>query len=352
MKQAELRKILSGQASGIYPALLRIILRLPSLAYSAAIRLRNFFYDKHVLKSHRVNITVISIGNLTAGGTGKTPVVAWLTKQLCGKYKCAILTRGYKSTANGSDEVNTLAQISPEVPVIINPDRLKGAKEAMSLHGADVLIMDDGFQHRRLARDIDILSIDATCPFGYGKILPAGFLREPVGSVKRAHSVIITRCDQVNQSEIDRIENELLSINPKLTIVQAIHKPQCIITSQGDELKLEQLKGQKVFTFCGIGNPAAFFRTVKSLGAKLADRRIFDDHYNYKKEDIEKILAGAEKANVELVLTTEKDFIKIKPEWRKSSKIKIAYLAIEIELIKDGKKITELIEKALESKIG
>jgi len=351
LEQADFRKIISGQKNGIAAELLRQLLRLLSVPYIAAIRLRNLLYDRQIFKSYRADITVISIGNITTGGTGKTPVVAWLTNKICEKYKCAILTRGYKSTIKGSDEANILARTCPNIPIIINPDRVKGANEAVKIHDAEVLIMDDGFQHRRLTRDIDIVTIDATCPFGYGRILPAGLLREPVNSVKRADAVIITRTDQTDSDLLERIEKKLLSANRSLVIAHSVHKPRCIITAAGNELQPEQLRGKQVFAFCAVGNPESFFNTIRSGGAEIIETGIYNDHYSYSKDDIDVLESRALAANTSLILGTEKDFSKIEPEWLKGSKVDFAYLTVGIEIIKGAEKITELIEKALAVKI-
>ncbi len=177
LNQEAYKKLISGQSKGIAAAGARAVLRLLSWGYAAITGIRNLLYSKGWLKIHRVNVPVISIGNITTGGTGKTPLVIWLAHQITknSKFKnCGILTRGYKTT----DEPEILAQSCPAAKVIINPDRVAGAQEAINKFAAQVLLMDDGFQHRRLGRNLDIVTIDATCPFGYGKILPAGLLQE------------------------------------------------------------------------------------------------------------------------------------------------------------------------------
>jgi tetraacyldisaccharide 4'-kinase len=189
--------------------------------YSLVVRLRNFLYSKRRLKIHTADVPVISVGNITTGGTGKTPLVIWLCNTIYQKskiknQKCgvAILTRGYKTRgtrdegpfdfAQGrrgtTDELAILAESCPQAKVIVNPDRAAAARRAVGFC-AKVLVMDDGFQHRRLRRDLDIVTIDATCPFGYGRLLPAGLLREPVASLRRADAAVVTRCDQNSESE-------------------------------------------------------------------------------------------------------------------------------------------------------
>ncbi|MCX5637946.1 MAG: tetraacyldisaccharide 4'-kinase, partial [Planctomycetota bacterium] len=263
--------------------------------YALAIRLRNFLYSKGWFKTYKVNAIVISIGNITVGGTGKTPLVVWLCNKItenlnlktknCG---CAILTRGYKThlakrknwipaprlrgdkiapakagagmTARDTqyairnmpaDELAILADSCPQAKVIVNPDRVAGANEAITRFGAKVLIMDDGFQHRRLHRDLDIVTIDATLPFGYDKLLPAGLLREPIAALKRADAVVITRCDQIPQAELSELEAKLQQVNPNMVITRSIHRPVCAKLVDGKEISIEQLRDRKIFAFCG-----------------------------------------------------------------------------------------------------
>jgi len=296
-------------------------------------------------------VPVISVGNITTGGTGKTPLVAWLAKYISSKKNCTILTRGYKAARDWVDEPALLAHSAPDTPVVVNPNRVAGARDAIK-NGAEVLILDDAFQHRRLARDLDIVTIDATRPFGYDRILPAGLLREPLGCLKRADAVIITRVDQVDKNRIEEIQRTIKAINPLLVIATAFHKPLCIRDGQDVESQPVQLKDKKVFTFCGIGNPDAFFNTVKSVGAAIAGSMIFDDHYHYTKADIDRIAAGAKASKADLVLTTEKDFSKIDTAWLTKTPVKFAYLAVEIELLAGAERITELIDKAIAGKIS
>jgi tetraacyldisaccharide 4'-kinase len=169
------RRIISGQSSSFGTGILRFLLAIAAIGYSLVVRLRNFLYSKGLLKVHNVDAAVICIGNITVGGTGKTPLVIWLCNLISQNYKRAILSRGYKARAQQSkefkDEISILAESCPEAGVIVNPDRVAGAAEAIDKYAAKVLIMDDGFQHRRLVRDLDIIAIDATQPFGYGKLL-------------------------------------------------------------------------------------------------------------------------------------------------------------------------------------
>ncbi|MBL7153521.1 MAG: tetraacyldisaccharide 4'-kinase, partial [Phycisphaerae bacterium] len=312
MNQEDYQKLVSGRSTGLGPSLLRLLLGIAACGYSLVIRLRNLLYSRGWFKAHRTNATVISIGNITAGGTGKTPLVAWLCNEIAQNPKpktknrqCAILTRGYK-TARGAllDEPAILAESCPDAKVVVNPDRVAGAAEAVAF-GANVLIMDDGFQHRRLARDLDIVAIDATMPFGYGKILPAGLLREPVIALKRADAVVITRSDQAPEAQLTDIEKTIRGCKSDMVIARSIHAPLCAIDAEAKQIDLEELKGKKVFAFCGIGNPHAFLNTVKDLGVNLLGSQVFDDHHHYTNGCLAEICGQAQRLGADLALTTQ-----------------------------------------------
>jgi tetraacyldisaccharide 4'-kinase len=350
------RKLISGQASGIVAHLLRALLRLVSIGYSFIVRLRNFLYSRGWLKAHRVNAAVICVGNITVGGTGKTPLVVWLSGQMAPCHKCAILTRGYKSTHDCGDEPAMLTESCPQAQIIVNADRVAGAAEAIDRFGAEVLIMDDGFQHRRLARDLDIVAIDATQPFGYGKILPAGLLREPVTSLKRAGAVVLTRCDQVADADLDRLEDQVRSVNSKAIIARSAHVPLCAKSADGQKTGIEQLKGKRIFAFCGIGNPDAFFSTVRILGAELVGSRVYDDHHHYTDACLGEIRGQANDLEADLILTTQKDWTKLASEFRSQisdsgSSAPFACLAIEIRFLAGETELKSLIESTLAGRI-
>jgi tetraacyldisaccharide 4'-kinase len=255
------------------------------------------------------------------------------------------------------DEPGVLAESCPEAKVIIDPDRVAGANEAITEFGAKVLVMDDGFQHRRLHRDLDIITIDATCPFGYDRMLPAGFLREPITALKRADAVVITRCDQINETKLRELEEKLREVNPNIVIARSIHRPICARLTDGKEIGVEQLKGRKIFAFCGIGNPQSFFGTIKSIGAEVVGSKIYDDHHHYTDNDISEIYEQAGTVKAELILTTQKDWSKIIGDFRFSiadcqPPIPLARLVIELKFIGGEDKIRNLIESTLGGKIS
>jgi tetraacyldisaccharide 4'-kinase len=374
LNQEGYRRLVSGASGGLAAAILRCLLGVVAWFYSIVSGLRNFFYSRGWLKTYSANAIVFSIGNITVGGTGKTPLVIWMYNLLRQRnIRCAILTRGYKATHNSklktqnySDEPAILTKSCPEAKVIVNPDRVAGAAEAVDEFSAKVLIMDDGFQHRRLCRDLDIVAIDATCPFGYGKVLPAGLLREPLAGLKRADAVVIARCDQRGEAELSQLEDKLREVNPDMIIARSLHAPVCVKSIGNKEISIGELKNKKIFAFCGIGNPNAFLNTIGGLGCRkqqsyvpirhnLAGSKIYNDHYQYTNNDIADIYEEAEHLGADLILTTQKDWTKIIADCQSSivncQDILWAYLVIELKFIAGEDKLKRLIESALAGKI-
>jgi tetraacyldisaccharide 4'-kinase len=369
LNQEYYHKLLSGKNGGRAAALLRLFLTVISWFYSAVVVLRNALYSKGWLKVHRVSAVVISVGNITAGGTGKTPLVIWLYNQIIQNaklktknYTCAILTRGYKAaqnpklkTQNYIDEPAILINRCPEANVIVNPDRVAGAADAVSEFGADLLILDDGFQHRRLNRNVDIVTIDATCPFGYGKLLPAGLLREPVAALRRADAVVLTRCDRISEFELDRIEKELQLINRDMIIARSTHNPVRAGCAGDKEISLDELRNKKIFALCGIGNPDAFLNTARDLGGSLVGSKVYDDHHHYTNDCLAGVYEEAGHLGADLILTTEKDWTKLIVDCRSSiadcRDVQCAYLAVELEFLAGEDKLKILIEDALTGRI-
>jgi len=357
LNQQNYRKLISGQSSGPVAAVLRLLLMAAAQVYLVVIVLRNFLYSRGWLKTYRANATVISVGNITAGGTGKTPLVIWLCKLLQQKeIPCAVLTRGYKTRtrkrAARTDEPAIIAENCPNTKVIINQNRAAAAAEAVEKFGAKVLIMDDGFQHRRLNRDLDIVTIDSAVPFGYDRVLPAGLLREPLTGLKRADVVVVTRCGQTDEVELARLEEKLQSINPDMIIAKSTHEPVCAKSQDGRLISTEELKNKKIFAFCGIGNPDSFLNTIRKLGAELLGCKVYNDHYHYKYSDITDICRQARRLNADLILTTEKDWANTDQPAPVQKDIPLGYLAIELKLISGKDTITQLIDRSLTGKIS
>jgi len=351
LNQDEYRKIVSGQRSDAAAAVCRIFLKAGTLGYGAAIHLRNLAYDKGAFKSHEVDAAVISVGNITAGGTGKTPLVIRLANYLQQRdVATSILTRGYKSGTR-TDEPHVLAQSCPGVEVIVNPDRVAGAAEAIGKYGAQVLIMDDGFQHRRLHRDLDILTVDATCPFGYGRLLPAGLLREPIEAIGRADAVVITRCDQVEPAQLQLVEAKLRQLKADMVITRSIHAAVCAKTEDGTAISIDDLKGKKIYAFCAIGNPQAFFDTISRLGGNIVGTARFNDHHHFDNDELAGIRQKAAASGADIILTTQKDWSRLAGVEMPAHKPTAAYLEIELKITAGEDRLKELIERVLTGKI-
>jgi tetraacyldisaccharide 4'-kinase len=346
--------VISGQAGGWMGTPARAALALLSWPYSGVVRLRNCLYSSGLLRAHRVEVPVLCVGNLTTGGTGKTPLVVWLYRLLRQRRRrCAILTRGYKTGAGElSDEPAVLRTECPDAPIVVNPDRAAGADAAIREYGAEVLVMDDGFQHRRLARDLDILAVDATVPFGYGRVLPAGLLREPVSGLRRAHAVVLTRCDQASGEALQNLEAAVRQVNPRLVIVRSVHAPAHVKTTVGTEIDLRDVAGRRIFAFCGIGNPSSFFRTITNLGGVLAGSHTFDDHHRYTADDLRQVREWASRQQAELLLTTQKDWTKIARLAGPWDPPALAYLTVELRLTAGAPELTALIDRVLASRIA
>ncbi|MFW6062423.1 MAG: tetraacyldisaccharide 4'-kinase, partial [Planctomycetota bacterium] len=222
MDQQSVIEIMSGQRSGAKARVTRGLLHAASMPYAVAMRARRRAYRAGLLGSVGVDVPVICVGNLTAGGTGKTPMVAWVIRELDAAGKTpAVLSRGYKAVDGQSDEAELLKAVC-RVPVVMDPDRVAGARRAIE-GGADVLVMDDGFQHRRLRRDLDIVLIDATNPFGFDHVLPRGLLREPPSALRYAGAVVVTRSDMISAEQLDALLERLAALAPGATLHTAVH---------------------------------------------------------------------------------------------------------------------------------
>lgn len=307
------RNVISGAAPGMGPTLLRAFLSCLSKVYGLVVIVRSTAYRLGILRTHRVEVPVISIGNVTAGGTGKTPLVAWLAQSCRSRgVKACLLSRGYGAERGAlNDEARVLAQLCPDVPHLQNPDRVRSARVAVAELKSQVLILDDGFQHRRLARDLDIVLVDATNPWGFGHLLPRGLLREPVAALRRAHAVVITRVDQVSLHEVRAIREVILSANPRAVVTEATFPPRQLVNAAGQTCPIEHLRGKPLAAFSGIGNPRAFQRTLGQCGLAIAAHREFPDHHAYAQTDLDVLRHEAESAGAAAIVTTQKDLVKI-----------------------------------------
>jgi tetraacyldisaccharide 4'-kinase len=310
---AAYRRLVSGAAGGPVAALLRSVLYLFSQCYRLAVYVRSLAYRWRMLRPRQAGVPVISIGNLTAGGTGKTPLVAWLAEKCNSRgVKVCLLSRGYKAAPGAAnDEALVLAQLCPEAPHLQGADRAALARRAVDELHAEALILDDGFQHRRLHRDLDIVLVDATNPWGYGHLLPRGLLREPPAALQRAQAVVITRVDQAPPEAVRSIRETVAAENPQALVAEAVFVPQRLVNSAGRACAIEQYRGRTLCAFSGIGNPEAFGRTLAQLELAVEAYRVFPDHHPYETADLAWLQREAELRRAAAIVTTQKDLVKI-----------------------------------------
>jgi tetraacyldisaccharide 4'-kinase len=306
--------LISGEARGVVPSLARFGLLLASYPYQLAMWGRNRLYDRGWKKITIAKVPVISVGNLTVGGTGKTPMVVFLAKWFRDRnLRVAILSRGYGAGADGrNDEARELETKLDDVPHLQNPDRVASSEIAVEELDMQVLLLDDGFQHRKLARSLDIVLLDATNPFGFGYCLPRGLLREGTKSMRRADLVVLTRCDQVSESQLTSIRKEFKTLARDVELVESRHRPTRLRNASGNSLEVDSARGKVCLAFCAIGNPIAFFATVRRLGAVLAETFTFPDHYEFTAGDLERIAEAIQQhPSVEMIFCTGKDLAKL-----------------------------------------
>lgn len=305
--------MVSGKRRGILPTLQRTILALFSLLFSLAMRVRNRLYDTGIFKQHQVGVPVIVVGNLTVGGTGKTPAVEYIARFFRHHNRqVALLSRGYGSSESRNDEALVLESNLEDVPHLQGADRVSLAQTAIEELESDLLVLDDGFQHRRLKRDLDIVLVDATNPWGYGWCLPRGLLREPRSGLRRAGVVLITRCDQVDRESLRGLENDITRMVPGCAVAHSKHLP-LTLQNTVDELPVSHLKNRRIAAFCGIGNAGGYWKTLESLDCTIIDQMSFPDHHQYQREDVEQLQQWAAQLPADTwIITTQKDWVKLR----------------------------------------
>jgi tetraacyldisaccharide 4'-kinase len=308
--------LVSGRRRGLAAAAARAALAVVEPVYAAAVQYRNRRYDRGRSEIHRVAAPVISVGNLTLGGTGKTPLVKWIARWLRKReLRVALVSRGYGAEEGSrNDEALELEHALPDVPHLLNSDRVAAAQVAIEELASQVILLDDGFQHRRLARDLDIVLLDAWEPFGFGHVFPRGTLREPVSSLRRADIVCLTRADQVDTARRSEIRDRVRQVAEAAIWCEAAHAPQNLFTAAGTVEPIERLLGERVAAFCGIGNPFAFRATLGSLGCEIAAWREFPDHHAYTAADVAELANWTAQHTVDAVICTHKDLVKLQVE--------------------------------------
>lgn len=313
MNLAAYRRLVSGSWRGASGALLRGALWLGSLPYALAVVLRNGRFEHLRNAVQAVDVPVVSVGNLTTGGTGKTPLVEWIARYYRDRQlRVALVSRGYGAErAARNDEALELEQRLGDVPHLQDPDRVAAARIAVEELESQLIVLDDGFQHRRIHRDLDIVLLDALEPFGYGHLLPRGLLREPVGSLRRADAVLLTRCDGVSDRRRAEIRSRVARLAPAAVWGEVAFKPLGFRSASGEVESLAELAGQEVLAFCGIGNPAGFQHTLQACGVQVLDFREFPDHHAYGREDIDQLDRWVASHPCQAVLCTHKDLVKL-----------------------------------------
>jgi len=331
--------LIDGRRRGAVAALLRAVLWAATAVYASLHRGRQLLYRMGLLRSVRFPCPVVSVGNITAGGTGKTPLVEFLARWFARKnFRIAVLARGYgRVDEGGTDDEDLISEMELENVVRLpGRDRVSQGRRALADYRADLLILDDGFQHYRIQRTLDIVAVDATRPFANGHLLPRGLLREPPSALRRAGLIVLTRTDQAAPDELARLRERL---GP--SVVETVHRPVSVRSLWNRKRHgAEWLRGRSVYAFCGVGNPEAFRRTLESLGAQVVKFRPFEDHYRYGPADVRRMNAEAQEFMAETIVTTEKDATKVNPE---AFDLPLAALRVEIEVVRNE----ELLEERL-----
>ncbi len=305
---------------------------------------RNAYYGRWAFPKW-IDCPVISIGNVTAGGTGKTPMTLWVCQRLIERgRKPAVLSRGYRSLDGVADEPLLMSRRLPSIVAVGNPDRVAAGRLAVQEYQATAAVLDDGFQHRRMGRDLDIVLIDATRPFGFGHVLPRGLLRGGLRSLGRAEAVVITRADQVPAEELTRLEARLAQLAPLAPVVKAVHRPGGFWNLSGEPTEVSP--GERLGAFAGIARPDTFERTLASLGHAPAGEQWFPDHHAYSKADVAALAEWAKRERLDALVTTEKDAVKLEADAFEGMPVHV--LRVDMALLDDGDKIlTDLIDQML-----
>jgi tetraacyldisaccharide 4'-kinase len=328
-----LLSIMKGQRSSFTAYLITYLLLPFCLVYWVGLLChRNYYRLRGVYKASK---PVISIGNITVGGSGKTPLVIWLARNLQDKgLKSIILIRGYMPKASKvSDEVDMLNEQIPYIPVIAGADRAASIREAEDSLPVDLYICDDAFQHWPLHRDLNVVTIDAVNPFGNGYLLPAGILREGLSSLKRADVFILTKID--NSNIIQELSLKLKRINPKALIMESRYKSTGIV-DVFDTLDTPEdpLKEKRVVGFCAIGDPLSFEASLKTSGAIITKLFTYRDHHVYKKNDIQAMVKFCHSQNIQILVTTHKDAVKLRAFRGLFAGFRLVYIPIQLEITK------------------
>ena len=367
------------KADGISMHLVMGVLYLFSLVYEQLVNIKLLGYRLGISGKDKLDCYVISLGNITVGGTGKTPTAQRLAREIRDLgYRVVILNRGYRSkwhgeigvvsdgktlhmdAAEAGDEAYMLAKHLPNVPVLIGAERAVTGKYAIEHFGAEVAILDDGYQHWQLIRDMDILLVDAVNVFGNGHLLPRGTLRESMSHISRADVCLITKVDQAAEGAVNGIRETVHRYNADAKIVESIHQPRCLIplaewfidlSSEG--VCVESISGKKIMAVSAIGNPASFERTLRDLGAEIIESIRYPDHHEYTVKEMQDVLQQADALGAESIVITEKDAVKIPAEFAKTNwNIPIFVICVEVKFQAGAQEFQQELRRRLSEKLG
>ncbi len=367
--------VIFGRREGLLAAMFGAFLQVCSYLFNGIVQLRWWLYRKRIFHDHPLGCLVVVVGNLTVGGTGKTPVVEKFARALHERgRKVAILSRGYKSKAPpfwkkwwysfthteeapprvvsdgerilldsevAGDEPFMLAKNLPGVVVLVDKNRVKAGAYAIKRFGCDTLVLDDGFQYLPLKGRLNLLLVDKTNPFGNGFTLPRGILREPIRHLKRASYVFLTKSNGIRDEELESL---IKRFNPHTEIIECAHRPQYLQrVGNGERRPLEDLSGKRVAAFSGIATPESFERFLREGGATLVHIERFLDHYRFTKEDLADVYAEALRTGAEFLVTTEKDAVRITGE--QACPLPLYYLRLEIDILRGADDFNDAVGK-------
>ncbi len=371
--QIYLYQLVHGGKHGILAAVLLGLLRLMSLIYGLGVVVKLSLYKYGIIKQHKLPCKVISLGNITVGGTGKTPTAQRLAAIIRDMgYRVVILNRGYRALWKGQvglvsdgqkifmtvteagDEAYLLAKNLPGIPVVIGRNRSITGDYAVECLNADVIILDDGYQHWQLARDLDIVLVDTINVFGNNFLLPRGTLREPLDNLDRAQAFLLTKVDQSTNDARDVIRDILRRYNTKALVVESIHNPRCFIEIEEwykgihskNTAPLETVRGRRVMAFSAIGNPSSFEQTIAGIGAEVVEAMRYPDHHDYSMAEMQDAMQKAVDKEACALITTEKDAVKIPSEFIHSDRALPVYvLGIEVRFTEGYEDLMKLIRE-------
>ncbi len=337
-----IHSLMTDQRRGPLSGLVKLFLWVLSLIYRMLLKGESLLRKIGLLRTERLPLAVISVGNLTVGGTGKTPFVHWLVQRLLSRQKkVAVLTHPYFPVNNGlSDEALELKRRLPQATVWAGKNRVLLSQKAV-LSRMDAVILDDGFQYRKLHRDLDIVLIDATNPFGNGKTLPRGILREEPVSLRRADLLVLTRTDDTEPATLHHLEEMLSRLAPGIPLLFSVHRPKGFIDARTQEpLSLENLRKKRGIAFCGIGSPGSFFRALGKCGIEPLRTVSFSDHHPYRRRDLERLDRLNGSLGGEVLFTTAKDVERLQAFglWPKSP---LAVLEVELVVTQHEDKLLQ-----------